>query len=108
LGLGIFWDRVSWTICPRWLQTTILLISASWVASITDVSHQHLVQNTLNLCFQILLSYLGTIWSFQVLLLKCVTQDQSHVYPRANYCLPERQKPLSTLLMSSKLWHYPG
>jgi hypothetical protein len=32
-----FWDRVSWTICPDWLQTTILLISVSWVARITDV-----------------------------------------------------------------------
>jgi hypothetical protein len=36
---GVFWDRVSWTICPCWLQTTILLISVSWVARITGVSH---------------------------------------------------------------------
>jgi hypothetical protein len=28
------------TICPGWLQTMILLISASWVARITDVSHR--------------------------------------------------------------------
>jgi hypothetical protein len=28
-----------WTICPSWLQTVILLISASWVARITGVSH---------------------------------------------------------------------
>jgi hypothetical protein len=28
---GFFWDTVSWTICPGWLRTTILLISASWV-----------------------------------------------------------------------------
>jgi hypothetical protein len=34
-------DRVSWTICLGWLQTAILLISASWVAGITGVSHQH-------------------------------------------------------------------
>jgi hypothetical protein len=27
-----FWDRVSKTICPGWLQTMILLISASWIA----------------------------------------------------------------------------
>jgi hypothetical protein len=27
-----FQDRVSWTICLCWLWTTILLISASWVA----------------------------------------------------------------------------
>jgi hypothetical protein len=35
----VFWDRVWWTICPGSLQTAILLISASWVARITDVSH---------------------------------------------------------------------
>jgi hypothetical protein len=35
-----FWDRVSRTICPGWLWTVILLISASWVARITGVSHQ--------------------------------------------------------------------
>jgi hypothetical protein len=28
----VFWDRVLPTICPGWLQTSILLISASWVA----------------------------------------------------------------------------
>jgi hypothetical protein len=38
---GFFQERVSWTICPGWLRTTILLISASWVARITGVSHQH-------------------------------------------------------------------
>jgi hypothetical protein len=31
---------VSQTLCPGWPQTTILLISASQVASIIDVSHQ--------------------------------------------------------------------
>jgi hypothetical protein len=36
-----FWDRVSQTICLGWLQTAILLISTSWVARITGVSHQH-------------------------------------------------------------------
>jgi hypothetical protein len=30
------------TICLGWLWTVILLISASWVARITGVSHQHL------------------------------------------------------------------
>jgi hypothetical protein len=35
---GFFWDRVSWTICPGWLQTKSLLISASWVARIMGVS----------------------------------------------------------------------
>jgi hypothetical protein len=37
---GFFQDRVSWTICTSWLQTSLFLISASWVARITGVSHQ--------------------------------------------------------------------
>jgi hypothetical protein len=37
--------RISRTICPDWLQTTILLISASWVAGIIDVNHQRLPWN---------------------------------------------------------------
>jgi hypothetical protein len=40
--VGCFQDRVSWTICSDWLWTAILLISASWAARITDVSHWHL------------------------------------------------------------------
>jgi hypothetical protein len=40
--IGFFWDRVLCTICLGWLLIVVLLISASWVASITGVSHQHL------------------------------------------------------------------
>jgi hypothetical protein len=40
-----FRDRVSWSICLHWLWISILLISASWVARITDVSHQHLASD---------------------------------------------------------------
>jgi hypothetical protein len=40
--VGYFQDRVSWTICPGWLLTSVLLISVSWVAEITCVSHWHL------------------------------------------------------------------
>jgi hypothetical protein len=40
---GFFWDRVSWTICLGWLQTAILLISISWIARITGMSHWCLV-----------------------------------------------------------------
>jgi hypothetical protein len=40
LYLAIGWDRVSWTICPGWPWTVILLISASQVARITCVRHQ--------------------------------------------------------------------
>jgi hypothetical protein len=37
----VFGDRVTWTICPGWLQIVILLISPSWVARITGLSHWH-------------------------------------------------------------------
>jgi hypothetical protein len=36
----ILWDRISWTYLPTWLRTTVLLISASWVARIIGVSHR--------------------------------------------------------------------
>jgi hypothetical protein len=32
-------DRVLWTICWGWLETMVLLMSASWVARITCVNH---------------------------------------------------------------------
>jgi hypothetical protein len=34
--------RISWTICPGWLWTTILLILVSQVTRITGMSHQYL------------------------------------------------------------------
>jgi hypothetical protein len=37
----VFQDRVSWTICPGWLWTVILLIAASWLARIIGLSHRH-------------------------------------------------------------------
>jgi hypothetical protein len=43
-ALVIFGDRVSWTICPGWPQTSVLLTSVSQVAGITSVSHQHLAE----------------------------------------------------------------
>jgi hypothetical protein len=42
---GYFRDRVSWTICPGWLRTLILLISDSQVARITGVSPWHLAKS---------------------------------------------------------------
>jgi hypothetical protein len=41
---GFFQDKVSLSICPGWLWTVILLISASWVATITGMSHRHLAE----------------------------------------------------------------
>jgi hypothetical protein len=37
----VFWVRVSRTVSLGWLWIFILLISPSWVARITGVSHQH-------------------------------------------------------------------
>jgi hypothetical protein len=33
----IGWDEISWTFCPGWPWTVILLISTSWVARIISV-----------------------------------------------------------------------
>jgi hypothetical protein len=33
--VGYFYEKVSWTIFPGWLQTSILQITTSWVAKIT-------------------------------------------------------------------------
>jgi hypothetical protein len=38
--MGFLCDRVSQTISPGWLGTTILLISVSWVGRITGVRHR--------------------------------------------------------------------
>jgi hypothetical protein len=46
--IGYFWDRGSRTIFLGWLWTVILLISASWVAGITDMSHCHWLSLTFN------------------------------------------------------------
>jgi hypothetical protein len=37
---GFFWDKVLQTICRGWHWIVILLISSSWVAKITGMSHQ--------------------------------------------------------------------
>jgi hypothetical protein len=35
----VCWDGILQTFYPDWPQTSILLISAYWVAEITDISH---------------------------------------------------------------------
>jgi hypothetical protein len=40
--VGFFWDRILWTICLGCPRTSILLISTSSVARITDVNYLHL------------------------------------------------------------------
>jgi hypothetical protein len=46
----VLWDRVWRTICLGWLWNVILLTSASWVARITGVSHQHLLNSEPHAC----------------------------------------------------------
>jgi hypothetical protein len=43
--MGFFQNKVLQTICQGWLWTSGLLISASWVARITGVSHRRLAFN---------------------------------------------------------------
>jgi hypothetical protein len=40
--MGYFRGRILRTTFPRWLQIMIPLISAFWIARITDMSHRHL------------------------------------------------------------------
>jgi hypothetical protein len=44
---GYFGEGISRTICPGWPQTNILLISASQVARIIVMSHQHPASSSL-------------------------------------------------------------
>jgi hypothetical protein len=62
---GFFGDRVFQTICPGWLRTSVLWISASWIARITGVSHQRLAWHLFNKKFK---SYLGFLSCELVLL----------------------------------------
>jgi hypothetical protein len=56
------------TICPGWLRTIILLISASWVARITGMSHQLLA---LRLSFY--------VWPKQVILGNAPAQEKVEI-----------------------------
>jgi hypothetical protein len=58
-----FQNRVFWTICPGWLQTAILLISASWVAWVIEwgTRAQH---SSLTFLFSISSSLLSSLPSF--------------------------------------------
>jgi hypothetical protein len=62
------------TVCPGWLQTAILLISASWVAMITGVTHQYLAQCIFDLhfpdsyrCWTLFHVFIGRLYFFQEL-----------------------------------------
>jgi hypothetical protein len=55
--VGYFWDdRVSWTICPCWLQTFVFLITASRIARITGVNHW---------CLALFFFWSSILWPYQ-------------------------------------------
>jgi hypothetical protein len=64
----VFWDRGLWTMCPGWLQTSILLISASWVARLTGVSHQcpvwEITFKEMHHLNSLGIGYQADVWSF--------------------------------------------
>jgi hypothetical protein len=57
---GFSRDQCSWAVCPGWLLTMILLISASWLARITGLSHWHPAKNSLLIKSGILLG--TSVW----------------------------------------------
>jgi hypothetical protein len=61
----VFRDGVSQTICPGWLQTAILLISASQIVRITGMSHQLLAQKLFNLTQSYLSTPAPISWAIQ-------------------------------------------
>jgi hypothetical protein len=59
---GFFRNRVLQTIWLGWIRTVILLISASWVAKVTVMRHQHQAYLLFLFCFngnQFILLLLG-------------------------------------------------
>jgi hypothetical protein len=63
---GYFWDRGFLTICPGWLRTSILLMSASWVARIMGVSHQRPARYLLIVCHKAFL-YISRIYEMYLI-----------------------------------------
>jgi hypothetical protein len=61
---------VSWTICPDWPQTSILLISASQVARIKSMSHWCLAVN------------------------QCLPVRSDLPFPSCDYCSHQRDHPI--------------
>jgi hypothetical protein len=63
--MGFFWNRVSWTFFVQgWLQTVILLISASWIARITGVSPARSTYSSEKVPYPLALTSLATSLSF--------------------------------------------
>jgi hypothetical protein len=101
-GEGFFWDRVSQTICPGWLQTMILLISASWVAMITGVSTPGLGLVLVHIVFYLLQGIPGTLehdWTtwqrkarFWLLVVSSLELDEVGSEVRSN--VPGRKGPM--------------
>jgi hypothetical protein len=61
------WDKFSRTLCPGWLRTNILLISASWVARITGMCLGHPAQALIWRKLESLGTFLSSYWWASVL-----------------------------------------
>jgi hypothetical protein len=68
LLLWLFLETGPQTICLSWSQITIFQISASQVASITDMSHQYSVETYLFICHNIYTIDSGHQWLRAVIL----------------------------------------
>jgi hypothetical protein len=88
-GEGISQDRVSWTVCLRWLRTSIRMISASWVARMTGVRHQ---------CLAYLFLFFSCIENLELTWVKLILESSiftHHILHRVMWSV-----------LSSKLMHH--
>jgi hypothetical protein len=91
LFCGYFRDRVSQTLCPGWLWTAILLISAFWVARIAGVSHWcpsglYFLMQWVFLSFWVILSYLIYVYSRYILSFCSILYNCIHWLKSTNTC----------------------
>jgi hypothetical protein len=96
---GFFQDSVSRIIYLSWLQTVILLISASWVTRITGVSHQCPVYNVF------FIRKLGSclIGMFLISLGVLLNRNKRNIYSRKWNSLAKPETYLSYLIHQLKL-----
>jgi hypothetical protein len=109
-----FQDRVLRTICQGWLQTMVLLISASWVVRITEVRYQQLAWASFFVClfacllvcfglfylFGLLFSWLGSFVLFWSWTQKITASSKEELYNSRLNCTSILNKTYSYLLSS--------
>jgi hypothetical protein len=94
--VGYFPDRVSGTICPGWLWTMILQISASWVDRTTGVSHGHLTWVLLS--EQLISAFPGLTFRSQTSVLLPVSETYNPLMLEPFSCHPLLTSALNQLL----------